>query len=63
VPIRVYAAHRDRQVAFANSRHCVAQLRARGTDAPLVDVGAVDHFPSTLRATPRVLRWFTQLGG
>ena len=61
-PVRIYAAHRDRQVAFANSQHCVAQLRAHGIDAALVDVGAVGHFPSTQRATPRVLRWFERLG-
>ena len=60
-PIRIYAAHGDRQVAFANSRHCVAQLRARGGHPRFVDVGGVDHFPSALRATPRVLSWFTHL--
>jgi hypothetical protein len=61
VPVRVYAARRDRQVAFANAQRCVAQLRAHAAGAALVDVGAVDHFPSTLRATPRVLTWFTHL--
>lgn len=61
VPIHVYAARRDRQVAFANARHCVAQLRDHGAGARLVDVGAVDHFPSTLRAAPRVLNWFARL--
>ena len=61
-PVRIYAAHRDRQVAFANSQHCVAQLRAHGADVRLVDVGAVGHFPSTQRATPQVLRWFERLG-
>jgi hypothetical protein len=62
VPVRVYAGHADRQVAFANSRHCVAQLRAHGVAAPLVDVGALDHFPSALTAAPRVLRWFQRMG-
>jgi hypothetical protein len=62
VPVRVYAARGDRQVAFANSQHCVAHLRAHGARAALVDVGAIDHFPSTLRAAPRVLKWFMHLG-
>jgi hypothetical protein len=57
VPVRLYAARHDRQVAFANSRHCAAQLGAR-----LIDVGPVGHFPSTLHAAPRVLRWFERLG-
>jgi hypothetical protein len=56
VPVRLYAARGDRQVAFANSRHCAAQIHA-----PLIDVGPVGHFPSTLRAAPRVLRWFDRL--
>ena len=61
-PIRIYAAHGDRQVAFANSQDCVTQLRAHGAKAQLVDVGAVDHFPSTQLAAPRVLTWFARLG-
>jgi hypothetical protein len=60
-PVRLFAARRDRQVAFVNSRHCLRQLRAHGSDARLVDVGPVDHFPSTLRATPRVVSWFGRL--
>jgi hypothetical protein len=58
VPVRVFAARADRQVAFSNSEHCVAQLHAHGSDARLVDVGAVDHFPSALRGATRVLTWF-----
>jgi hypothetical protein len=63
VPVRVYAGRRDRQAMFANAEHCVAQLRRHGAAARLVDVGPVDHFPSTLRATPRVLTWFEHLDG
>ena len=58
VPVRLYGARGDRQVAFANSEHCAARLRASGADPRIIDVGAVDHFPSTLRATPRVVEWF-----
>jgi hypothetical protein len=63
VPVRLYAARRDRQVAFADSRHCAAQLRAHGARPRLIDVGPVDHFPSTLRATPRVVEWFAHRAG
>ncbi|HEY6892096.1 MAG TPA: hypothetical protein VI300_30110 [Solirubrobacter sp.] len=58
VPVRLYGARGDRQVAFANSQHCAARLRSHGADPRVVDVGAIDHFPSTLRATPRVVEWF-----
>jgi hypothetical protein len=61
VPTRVYAARGDRQVAFANAQSCVAQLHRYRANARLIDVGPVDHFPSTLRATPRVLTWFMRL--
>jgi hypothetical protein len=61
VPTRVYAARRDRQVAFANAQHCVTQLHQHRANARLIDVGPVDHFPSTLRATPQVLTWFMRL--
>lgn len=56
VPVRLYAARGDRQAAFANSQHCAAQAHVR-----LIDVGPVGHFPSTLRAAPRVLSWFDRL--
>jgi hypothetical protein len=48
VPVRLYGARRDRQVAFANSQHCATRLRVHGAHPRLIDVGAVDHFPSTL---------------
>jgi hypothetical protein len=61
VPVRLYAARGDRQAAFQNSAVCAARLRDQGVDARVLDMGAVDHFPSTLRAAPRVLRWFASL--
>jgi predicted esterase len=61
VPIHLYAAHADRQVAFANSRSCAAELRDRGVRVALRDMGDTGHFGSTLRATPRVLAWFARL--
>jgi hypothetical protein len=62
VPVRLYAAHADEQVAYANSRSCVAALRAHGITTPLRDLGGSGHFGSALRATPQVVAWFGQLG-
>ncbi len=61
VPVRLYAARGDRQAVFQNSAVCAARLRGQGVEARVLDMGDVDHFPSTLRAAPRVLRWFTGL--
>jgi acetyl esterase/lipase len=61
VPIRIYAAHGDRDVAIANSRSCARDLRARGVNAPVIDVGDLQHVPSALASMPRVLDWFTAL--
>jgi hypothetical protein len=60
-PIRLYGARGDEQVAFANSRSCVATLAAHGVRVPLVDLGRTGHFGSTLRATPRVLAFFQRI--
>ncbi|RAG86524.1 hypothetical protein DN069_06075 [Streptacidiphilus pinicola] len=61
VPVRLYAADRDTDVAFGNALSCDRSLRAHGVDAPLVDVGHVDHNTSALRSYPRILRWLLAL--
>lgn len=61
VPVRLYAARGDKDVAFANSRYCLRDLRAGGVKASLTDVGDVDHTTSALRSLPEVLDWFTGL--
>jgi hypothetical protein len=63
VPTRLYGARGDDQVAFANTRRCLADLRAHGADADLRDLGHKDHFGSTVAAAPRVLAWFDELSG
>jgi acetyl esterase/lipase len=63
VPTRLYGARGDDQVAFANSRRCLADLRAHGAQADLRDLGRTDHFGSTVAATPRVLEFFERSGG
>ncbi|GAA4515702.1 lipase family protein [Actinoallomurus oryzae] len=61
VPIRIFAAHGDKDVAILNARHCQAQLRQHRVDAPLTDVGATDHTGSAFRSMPQVVRWFASL--
>jgi hypothetical protein len=61
VPVRLYAAHADTQVAYLNSVDCQRALDAHGPHVPLIDIGSVDHFPSEHLALPRVVRWFEQL--
>jgi hypothetical protein len=63
VPVRLYAASGDRDVPIVNSAYCQRRVRADGGEAELVDVGAVDHSTSELRALPQILAGFDQLGG
>ncbi|MFC7648696.1 alpha/beta hydrolase family protein [Streptosporangium lutulentum] len=58
VPVRLFAASGDRDVAIANSESCLKDLRAEGVDTSLTDVGDVDHTGSVMRSMPRVLDWF-----
>jgi len=58
VPIRLYAADGDRDVTIGNTRVCQAELRSHGANAPLVDVGDVDHVGSAMASVPRILDWF-----
>lgn len=59
-PVRLYAGTGDRDVVFANSTSCQADLRAHGTrDSQVVNVGPVDHFTSAKLALPQALAWFT----
>jgi acetyl esterase/lipase len=63
VPVRLYAASGDRDVPIANSGYCQRRVRAEGGEAELVDVGAVDHSTSELRALPQILAGFDQRDG
>jgi hypothetical protein len=60
-PIRLFAARGDRAVTIANTRLCARALLARCVRADVIDLGAIDHFPSMFAATPKVLAWFDQL--
>ncbi|MFE2060820.1 alpha/beta hydrolase family protein [Streptomyces sp. NPDC059467] len=66
-PVRLYFADRDEQAVNANTAHCHATLRARGVDAPVVDIGTPDyggsrHLGSQQAGTAAVVRWFSALG-
>lgn len=65
-PVRLYYAEGDEQAVNGNSEHCQASFRARGVEAPLVDLGTPDyggsrHLGSQRAATAAVVRWFTSL--
>lgn len=57
-PVRLYTARADRDVTTRNAALCRESLRARGVDAPIVDLGDLDHMASGVAAMPDVLRWF-----
>lgn len=42
-PVRLYCAEGDEQAVNGNSEHCQASFRARGVEAPLVDLGTPDY--------------------
>jgi hypothetical protein len=60
-PVRLYVASRDREVTVANSESCQAELHANGVDAPIVNVGPVDHLASNGVGTAMAVRWFISL--
>ncbi|WP_344577291.1 hypothetical protein [Streptomyces lunalinharesii] len=58
VPVRLFHAKGDKDVAFANSLHCQRQLTSHGADQRLTDVGQLDHSTTVLKALPQVVRAF-----
>ena len=58
VPVHIFAADGDRDVAFGNAVSCTEALRAHGADVSLTDVGHVLHNPSALLSYPQILNWF-----
>ncbi|WP_433599214.1 alpha/beta hydrolase family protein [Nocardia sp. CA-135953] len=61
LPIRLYIGDKDADVATENSAQCHTSLQQHGVDAPIIDVGPVDHNGSGIRGTALALSWFTQL--
>jgi hypothetical protein len=58
-PVRLYATRTDEQAAFENTRACQAALAAGGLEVPIEDVGDTDHADSNVRATARIVAWFS----
>ncbi|MFH9619476.1 lipase [Streptomyces pratensis] len=65
-PVRLYMAAGDEQAVTGNTEYCRAALQRNGVDAPVVDLGEVDHqgsrhLGSNVSATSAIVRWFRQL--
>ncbi|RII15327.1 Secretory lipase [Streptomyces sp. YIM 130001] len=68
MPTRLYRATGDEQAVVENTDWCGAGLRANGADAPVVDLGPVDHdgsrhLGSSRAATAATVDWFRELAG
>ncbi|MGW4242434.1 alpha/beta fold hydrolase [Nocardia sp. NPDC004722] len=61
LPIRLYTGSQDRDVAPANSANCRTALLTHGVDAPITDLGPVDHNGSGIRGTAQSVRWFLEV--
>ncbi|SDN47526.1 lipase family protein [Allokutzneria albata] len=55
VPVHIYHASGDRDIAFHHAEHCRSRLKTKGE---LTDVGDADHNGSVRRALPLILREF-----
>jgi len=59
IPVHLFAAHGDKDVAIQNSYLCQQQLTEHGTpDVSLTDMGNVLHSDSGRRGFAGALRWF-----
>lgn len=62
VPVRMYTASGDRDVAMANTLNCRDMLAEHGTHAEVIDLGDLDHFTSGRIAVTKVADWFLEIG-
>ncbi|KAA6215353.1 hypothetical protein CP973_30720 [Streptomyces albofaciens JCM 4342] len=58
VPVHLYHATGDKDVAFENARYCQRRLTANGAVNRLTDVGDLDHNGTVRAALPLVVRQF-----
>jgi hypothetical protein len=62
VPVHLYAAHSDQDVAVQNAYLCQQQLTDHGTaDVSLIDLGHLQHVDSGKAGFAAALRWFGQI--
>ncbi|WP_147403932.1 lipase [Nocardia panacis] len=59
-PIRLYTASADTDVAQDNSAQCRTDLGRNGVDAPITDLGPLDHPSSGKAGVAVALRWFLE---
>ncbi|MFI6903987.1 alpha/beta hydrolase family protein [Nonomuraea sp. NPDC050394] len=58
VPVALYHATGDADVAIDNSRYCLKRLTSYGAAATLTDLGGLDHNQSVRKALPMVVKTF-----
>ena len=61
VPTRLFAGRADRDVVFANTQRCRAQIMTHGGNATIDDMGNVDHIGTAVAALPSIRTWFAAL--
>ncbi|TDD02290.1 hypothetical protein E1292_23690 [Nonomuraea deserti] len=59
VPVRLYHAKGDTDVAYDNALYCQRQLRSHGATQTLTDAGNVDHNQTVRKALPLVVASFS----
>ncbi|WP_253874532.1 alpha/beta hydrolase [Promicromonospora umidemergens] len=60
VPVHIFHATGDQDVAFEHARHCQRQLVSNGAEQRLTDVGDVDHNGTVRAALLQVVREFSR---
>ncbi|MCX4672389.1 lipase [Streptomyces sp. NBC_01381] len=65
-PIRLYRAQGDEQATVQNTANCAAAFQEREIGVPVIDLGTADHqksqhLGSNVKATAKVVRWFSTL--
>jgi Secretory lipase len=60
VAVALYASATDEAVAPLNTRHCAAQLRARGSDVHVISLGQTEHLVSGRIAAAKMLALLTR---
>ncbi|MFJ1749833.1 alpha/beta hydrolase family protein [Streptomyces sp. NPDC088116] len=60
VPVQIFHAKGDKDVAFTNAEHCATQLTKNHAAHRLTDVGDHDHNSSVKQALPRIVDFFDE---
>jgi hypothetical protein len=60
-PMRVYYGSLDQAVSPRDARFGVEEMRRRGGDVTLIEIGPLGHQDAALQAVPRIRAWFDAL--